>query len=112
MPTQRVTIEIDVPDGREAVFSHQSPGFSEHLVFFELRDKWQPPAWLKPGWICQQADGTWWWTTKEPRRITSDDWIETDDKGMFCLTGPPYLDFTPPPCTDWKLSLRRIGEAK
>ena len=71
-----------------------------------VRKTWQPPAWLKPGWIAMDANGDWWWTASRPNFLQGS-WIESNDEGMFGLC-PPYVDFAPPPCTDPSQSLREI----
>lgn len=70
-----------------------------------VRRKWTPQPWLKPGWIAQEQDGEWFWHSDEPK-IVCGSW--ENDVAQFHLLRDA-LDFTPPPCDDWKQSKRRIN---
>lgn len=113
MPKQMV--EIDVPDGYECVGwrlprkneSYLSGGVSVAVRDFEVvqypvvRPIWQPPAFLKPGWIAMDMNGTWYWYEAMATRGV-ESW-----NGMYpCRLA--CLNWTPPPCTDWRESRREI----
>ena len=83
----------------EAEFDFQD---ERHLIVCR---KWTPQPWLKPGWIAQEQNGEWWWHADEPL-IVCGSW-ENDVACLHLLQDA--LDFTPPPCDDWKQSKRRIN---
>ena len=64
---------------------------------------WQPPEWMKPGWISRDEDKTWWWSENEPEKQDNN----------FVFSGPYFelsnINWTPPRCDDWRQSKRRIG---
>jgi hypothetical protein len=102
---KQITVELEIPDGREYV-SHnvEKAGFRMFYVAIETRPAWQPPEWLNPGWIAMDKNGQWYWHESKPE-YRGDFWI--NDNGDSELD-PRALKFTPPPCTDWKQSLREI----
>lgn len=135
--TQTVTIEVDdIPEGYEVVRFGIPVEGEQFLAFygmkevvtaadiscpemckqrFILRPIWKPPAWLKPGWIAMDKEGRWRWYANEPEphpdplypmwrnKIQGS---PIDPLWNFACVEPP---FTPPPCADWKQSLRQIG---
>ena len=70
-----------------------------------VRRKWTPQPWLKPGWIAQEQNGEWFWHSDEPK-IVDGEW---HNDVAFLRLLQDALDFTPPPCDDWKQSKRRIN---
>jgi hypothetical protein len=69
-----------------------------------VREAWKPPEFLKPGWIAMDTDEFWCWYMHEPRfDVSNGEW---ESGGPLTILS--HLNFTPPPCSDPKLSLRRI----
>lgn len=71
-----------------------------------LRRSWTWPEWLKAGWIAMDANGEWWAFTEEPVVDTCDTYWDEYDSDV-CNLSNACLDFTPPPCDDWRQSKRR-----
>jgi len=67
-----------------------------------VKQSWSPPAFLKPGWIVQVSEGTWWWHACEPVR-NSISWVSGGND--LELT---HINWEPPPCDNWQASKRRI----
>lgn len=66
---------------------------------------WTPPDWLKPGWVAMDANGSWYWHKKEPTIHNSHyDWR---NESLTCARLNDF-NWTPPPCTDWTTSKRKI----
>jgi hypothetical protein len=114
-----ITIELDIPDGWEFVeyrtpkegeyYANQydgSPIFSsggnlqQRII---IRTVWTWPAWLKAPWIAMDEDGLWSGCESEPFGGRAK-WMT---KGNAVQLHIGLLDFTPPPCSDWKLSKRK-----
>jgi hypothetical protein len=70
-----------------------------------LRPAWTWPAWLKAPWIAKDdGDPTWMAFESEPHlRLDAGVWWLAVGYPIY----RPLYDFTPPPCTDWKLSKRK-----
>ena len=115
MPKQM--IEIDIPEGYEfdkygqpikgEYFLNLAGGISQvdsnlSSYYIILRKVWGPPDFLKPGWIVQVSEGTWWWHACEPINIVRG-WVSGGSG--FDLT---YVKWEPPPCDNWQDSKRRI----
>lgn len=109
----KVQVWVEIPDDCEvtsdatlesAAWEHAANEIPKHgrMVFsVRIRERWQWPSWLKNFVaVTQEGDGRWFaWRNREPA-ITSNGW-----------SGPSFVslkdfDFTPPPCTDWRQSLR------
>lgn len=85
---------------------------SDHIpltdaAFLIIRPIYQPPSFLKPGWIAMDKNGDWYWYSVEPtqgnvawNRCYSD------------YTSMTRFNWTPPPCTDWTQSLTEIKAAQ
>ena len=109
MTKQTITTEIDIPDGYEFVQIDYIPFEVCRVV---LRPIWQPPSWMRPGWIAMDENQDWYWHAVEPSQW---DHIFSSRKHSCIIyrKGKPTVgDFTPPPCDDWKQSKRRIGGAE
>lgn len=111
----RAQIEIDIPDDCEI---SEGPVFSSALWNDNIRERpetgvicfhvivrrvWQWPSWLKVAAIAMDEDGCWWTFSAIPKCC--------DDQGQWSgyslwIIEQSELDFTPPPCTDWRQSLR------
>lgn len=74
-----------------------------------VRQKWQPPAWLKPGWIAMDGDGCWMWFESKPS-LKGVDWYP--NQGEFCAIGFPCVEWTPPQAASPANSLREIDQAR
>ena len=113
-------VEVEVPDGWEVV-EYRRPRMGDHYLRaglgiqmapcdFEyeriiVRKAWQWPAWLKAAWIAMDLDGEWYAWSKLPRiACNTDHWY---DGGDLQALNPELVDFTPPPCDDWRQSLRK-----
>lgn len=121
---QNLTIEVDVPDGYEAIDwrppdvanewwltlkggvvepGEYKPNAVTVLHRIILRPIWTAPEWLKPGWIAMNLNGEWWWAEKEPHQRSNNYWsCDAEQCKLSCL------NWTPPPCSDWKESKREI----
>lgn len=110
------TIKVQIPDGWEllepdAVRQHFTREVFPDLmnvyipVQFGKVEEWKQPEFLKPGWIAMDEDGAWWWYEWEPviSSIRSTLWGSEHPKSNL-----EFLKWTPPTCTDWKKSKRRI----
>ena len=92
------------------VASHYTSLLQSPLCCFIVRPAWQWPSWLKARWIAMDQCGDWWaYASMEPRPFGTT-WHGTDGSRI----DTDIFDFTPPPCTDWRESLREnpnnIGE--
>jgi len=118
MVKKLIEVEVDIPAGFEFVrfpFNGESltcdgdtfcrvvvNGSLETMAV--LRKLWQWPEWLTAEWIAMDRDGGWWCYGDKPR-LNDLGWSPcggTNSSLRPCLT-----TFTPPPCTDWRQSLRR-----
>lgn len=68
-----------------------------------VRRKWEWPAWLKAEWLFQTNTQKWLATSVMPVLCDSYWYLA----GEYFTLDMDALDFTPPPCDDWRLSLRR-----
>jgi hypothetical protein len=119
----KATVEITIPDGWEYVRLGR-PMTDEHFICdahdtvchwprseqstypaIILRPAWTWPAWLKAPWIAKDdGDPTWMAFESEPHlRLDAGVWWLAVGYPIY----RPLYDFTPPPCTDWKLSKRK-----
>ena len=78
-----------------------------------VRDAWQWPEWLKAEWLAMDKDERWFAYDQKPS-IVSGRWEQSAFTGArHCYwIDLHYFAFTPPPCTDWRQSLRRNPNAK
>ena len=126
MPLQAFTITADVPDGYEPTGEYRKPKAGEYINFSGirhvtdghlygndyviLRPVWKWPEFVKPGcWIAMDKNGNWAFYDEEPH-ITLNGGNEWLPRGAaFVMAGEVanFFNFTPPPCTDWKLSKRQ-----
>lgn len=116
-------VEIDIPDGYEFVrYDKPKEGelfldaddaviaarftlaYSKHVI---VRKSWKWPPWLKYDWVAQDHNGKWYAFENEPSRSAST-WHPIGD---FVMVSSRRFDFTPPPCDDWRQSLRRNPNA-
>jgi hypothetical protein len=70
-------------------------------------EKWNPPEWMKPGWIAMDEDKIWLWHENEP--VECQDWWSSCKGPHFDLSN---VNWTPPLCDDWRKSKRRIRGKK
>lgn len=123
----KAMVEVDVPDGWElAEPAMRCPKAGEHFLLENrnyvgverascdfahdfhaiVRKAWQWPAWLKAPWIAMCGEtGHWWGYSNEPgpREGSRRRWTG----GYETWLNPQLLDFTPPPCDDWRQSKRK-----
>lgn len=118
MAKQKIEVEVDIPKGCEVVRCESTDGtpdlqFGEsyntyrvdgRIWFVIYRPSWQWPEWLTAEWIARDADGEWWAFNQKPR-ASCGSWIS--EGGRYFLLSKKLVAFTPPPCTDWRQSLRR-----
>jgi hypothetical protein len=72
-----------------------------------LRPAWQWPEWIKPGtWLAMDSDGVWSLSSQEPKADPCGTYWFVE-KGVMAEVKTALVDFTPPPCTDWRQSLRQ-----
>lgn len=123
-------VEVDVPEGWEAAEFRVPRKGETYLARIEcyvglqvissdvpqpfpaviVRKSWQWPAWLKAPWIAMDEGGDWYCANKEPRLGECD--CKHDLAGWkwgdWCIhLDSEVVDWTPPPCTDWRASKRR-----
>lgn len=103
-------VRIGLPSPSDWVMDYHGrairvPARDLNIAWMILRPIWQWPEWLTAPYIAMDSDGIWYAYTKEPSAVDDDwcyggcDWLLLSDRTL--------LAFTPPPCTDWKTSLRR-----
>jgi hypothetical protein len=119
-------LEIDVPEGWR-IAGYRTPLEGEYylhdgeaveaIVDFTddrivLVADWRWPNWLKAGWIAMNKDGQW--VAFNFRPFCGDmyeRWGEVIDTTGELVGGqmldPDMFRFDPPPCDDWKQSLRQ-----
>lgn len=133
MPLQTFQITTDVPDGYEATGEFRVPKKGEHFIasingfgdrFYLatydyddginriiLRPVWKWPEFVKPGtWLAMDKNGNWVFYETQPQIESIGVQTEWLPKGCaFVLAGAfkSFFNFTPPPCTDWRTSLRQ-----
>ena len=120
MAKQKIEIEVDIPDGYEFV-RYGVPVDRDLLVSSAgdvvecwgcqsavprvprviVREAWQWPEWLKADYIAMDRDGDWYAHRDMPMRYERF-WVTEDSMHLDIR----MFDFTPPPCDDWKQSLR------
>lgn len=106
-------IDIPIPDGWEFVgYRVAAPGeyffvcgeifkcscttLSAQIV---VRQTWKWPEWLKAKYIAMDESGCWYAYNCKPS-ITDYYWQQA------YFLDESLIDFSPPPCDDWKESLR------
>jgi hypothetical protein len=123
----KALVEIEIPDGYEFVGVRtpkrgelyvMNPGEVNTAAFdwgnspvIVVRKAWAWPSWLKAVWIAMDRDGVWRAYLTEPRR--SDAYASWSGSAQLNLGKGDslYFDFAPPPCDDWKTSLRKNPNA-
>lgn len=83
-----------------------------------VRDKWEWPEWIRAPYIAMDSDGDWYFFASKPI-ATKTQWlheISNIEGRLLWSSGESdswnFTSFTPPPCTDWRQSLRRNPNAK
>ena len=122
MAKQKVTIEVDVPDGYEPTGEYRCPeGHEAYLtdsgklqyanVRFEcikciiLRKQFEWPAWLKAAAIARDQDGVVWAYRSAPR-ANAHGWISNG--GDVMRIKPEFIDLNLPDVRVWVISFKRI----
>jgi hypothetical protein len=78
----------------------------QHLHRLIVRPTWQWPAWLKARWLWCCSDNTWFaGNSNNPPELMRWGWY-TGGHTVLINDHEDLFDFTPPPCTDWRESLR------
>ena len=62
-----------------------------------LRRVWQPPAWIKDGWIYPNNPACWFWTDKEPIPTVMVKGFYMSSSNKFWRISEEFADFNPPP---------------
>lgn len=91
-----------------------SPGFDTFDMFFILRKSWVWPAWLKAPYIAMDDAGDWYAYPSKPviyQGIASVWSNQHPQVSAEALTRGKLFDFTPPPCSYWRESLRKNPNA-
>lgn len=117
----KVQVWVDIPDGYElACDEMRVPKTGELFISAYkmkvltscaeiddprviVRPAWQWPSWLKAVAVAMDCDNRWFAHNDVPIATDYDWWCE-ESTGMFLCQ--KTLDFTPPPCADWRQSLR------
>lgn len=77
-------------------------------ISVRIRPVWQWPPWLKAKWIAMDGQGKWHGFGDQPA-------IQEAQKTWWGFPSfeivSTMIDFTPPPCADWKTSKRRNPNA-
>lgn len=69
-----------------------------------VRPTWKWPSWLKAAAIVRVRYGEW--IAHESIPAFDDVYQVWKSDGRYFTIMPSLMDFTPPPCTDWRTSLR------
>jgi len=119
MPKQ--TLQIDVPEGWRIAryrtplegeyYLHDGEAVEAMVDFTDDRivlvADWRWPSWLKAGWIAKCELGEWKAFNECPMRSDfHNEWFSVLD-AYGTLLDPDLFRFEPPPCDDWKQSLRQ-----
>jgi len=115
-----ISVKVDIPDGWELADEKMRPAKRGEFYYSGLkveewnipdecyhnvailRKKWVWPKWLKVGYIAMNKDGVWLGYQCLPY-LNQTHWISN---GNIVNLNRCLLDFDPPPCDDWKTSLR------
>lgn len=125
-------ITIDVPEGYEWTGEVRLPlagetyldldigrevdtAFQDYVVCVRpiLRSKWKPPAWLREGtWVAMDLGGNWYAYGGKPT-LRPGMWSYGVESTLNLSRTPTHpcfnlTPFVPPPCTDWRTSLRQV----
>ena len=73
-----------------------------------VRPAWKWPAWLTAPWVLQTPLGFWCACTSNPK-WNEMGWLAC---GELVPLNQQHFDFIPPPCDDWRESLRRNPHLK
>ena len=85
---------------RSEVETWREPSNSS-CIFLIVRKAWQWPEWLQARFIAMDESG-YWYAYDSPTCDGKSHWRGRVSVPLL----PSCLDFTPPPCDDWKDSLR------
>jgi hypothetical protein len=126
----KALVEVEIPDGWELADSrmrqaqpgesflvangdvrtvHPSNATECRRLRVMVRQAWNWPAWLKAPWIARTPSGKWCGYEFEPRLANGPGGPNTMWQ-CYGKHGPiwdAFIDFTPPPCTDWRESKRK-----
>lgn len=118
----RVPVLVNIPEGYELACEEiylqeiqVTPATDNrtHVVgmpsYLILRPAWQWPPWLTAPWIAMDKGGSWYAYEAEPKKEGISCWHGDRD---FALLSSHMFAFTPPPCTDWRLSKRKNPNLK
>lgn len=76
----------------------------EGMQICEPSDEWQWPEFIKPGWwLAMDCDCRWFAYECEPY-ISGQSW---NSNGFATMITADLINWTPPPCADWKTSKRQ-----
>lgn len=122
MGIQTIQLSTEVPDGFEVTGEFRPADSGDAWLAYRgavchgrsnfavpiLRRTWTWPEWVKPGtWIAMDATGDWWFYDHEPECFTAT-WSSGAGRGLSVNEDfRHFMDFTPPPCTDWRTSKRQ-----
>ena len=121
--TKAVSVKIEIPAGWELACEHMrcpEPGdwwldefgcphdcrpaqVRKRVI---VRPAWVWQKWLKADWLCMASSGRWFASSGRAPKIIENHggwWLAS---GCVLVSGGEF-DFTPPPCDDWRMSLRR-----
>lgn len=124
--SSKALVEVEIPDGWELACERMRPptpgeyfwmphfsrpweaGLPKHHTQPKIivHQKWTWPSWLQANYIACNRGGYWWASMQEPQLDHTDCWVWSGREEIFCLSNG-HVDFTPPPCTDWRQSKRK-----
>jgi len=116
-----VNVKVEIPAGYELASDTIRPAeFGEYILenghakkwadtekscryHVIIRKAWQWPAWLKAAALVMDKKGRWMACKTVPTLTPDDSW---DPYVWWVPVAHEFIDFTPPPCDDWRDSLR------
>jgi len=118
---QTVSVKVQIPDGwelacdewrlpkagefylaKDLVIEANYDLSQKHIIVRKI-EPWKQPDFLNPGWIAMDENGDWFWFSNEPM-LFSRCWDQCD----CFIVELDCFNWTPPQCSDWKQSKRRI----
>ena len=118
------SVKVEIPDGWElADESMRSPKFHEHYISaisgnvlvsraaadrprVIVRRDWEGPLWRLARWIAMDKAGSWQAFPNIMPTIPVGTFWSAIDMARPSFLAPDCLAFDPPPCANWRNSLR------
>lgn len=121
--SEKVSVKVEIPDGWELACEEMRvpregenylacgavappPNGTSLFPRVIVRRKWTWPAWLKARWLFCDRSGAWIANSGAERPRSGDGFWYFNWGAQTASVCEELFDFTPPPCDDWRLSLR------